>query len=234
MPIHNEEKYLPYSLPSVLRINPNEVILIFDNCSDNSLEVSKEITSLFAYDDKTVFKTNTINPIGWKWRVGWLRRTAFLEAENDLILNTDADIIINPRITDYFPLVDGERVTMIGFSKVDFPHSYENFMGLFLTHILRYKGFTQTYFFSRRAWLKTDELKTVKAFRRGEDTHMRIAHGDKYRFCRVSNYNLRPKHSGFKGSLKWTMQRQPLWKAIGHSILYLRPDVLRHYLIARG
>ena len=36
MLIHNEEKLLSYSLPSIYRLDPSEVVLIFDNCSDES------------------------------------------------------------------------------------------------------------------------------------------------------------------------------------------------------
>jgi len=41
--IHNGEKYLPYSLPSIDNMLPEEVILVFDRCTDKSLEVATEI-----------------------------------------------------------------------------------------------------------------------------------------------------------------------------------------------
>jgi glycosyltransferase involved in cell wall biosynthesis len=39
MPIHNEEHNLHFSLPSLFRINPDEVVFVMDNCIDGSREL---------------------------------------------------------------------------------------------------------------------------------------------------------------------------------------------------
>ena len=46
VPIHNEEEFLPYSLPSVYALNPEEVLLLFDRCSDKSANVASKISKL--------------------------------------------------------------------------------------------------------------------------------------------------------------------------------------------
>ena len=67
-PIHNEAEYLPYSLPTIYRLNPDEVILIFDRCTDESRKVSEEIAEEMGFTHRTEFvEMNGPSP-GWTFR----------------------------------------------------------------------------------------------------------------------------------------------------------------------
>lgn len=64
MPVHNEEKFLPLSLPSIYNLKPSEVILIFDRCTDKSLEVAKKLSTKHHLHEKTKFVEVTENNDG--------------------------------------------------------------------------------------------------------------------------------------------------------------------------
>ena len=104
MPIHNERKFLLYSLPSIIRLDPNEIVLIFDRCDDDSFIVAKNIIKQLNFSNRVVYKTVLEDtPKEWVFRVAWLRRMAFLSCKNDWILNTDSDIVLNPKIKNAVP-----------------------------------------------------------------------------------------------------------------------------------
>jgi len=67
VPIHNEAKYLPYSLPAIYRLEPDEVILIFDRCTDESLEISKNISEKFGNKSETRYIELNKPSMDWKF-----------------------------------------------------------------------------------------------------------------------------------------------------------------------
>lgn len=243
MPIHNEEKFLPYSLPSVYRLKPNDVVLIFDSCKDKSLELARRIAKIFDSTSKTRFiKLNEPSP-DWNFRVAFVRRYGFRLAKNDVILNTDADNILDPKIRKYMALVKKNNIGLISFSRRSYPYTVHFFMAKLISILplalpFRKIGFSGVYAFSKEAWRETEEKSSVKKILKAEDSHLHrsMLQNYDYRYIKTDTIHLRPRNARknyLAGIMYRRLKRNPLWKAILHSIIYLRPDLLVGYLHAK-
>ncbi len=89
MPVHNEEKYLPYSLRSLKFIDGlvDEFIFVIDNCSDNS-----------EYMIKTMFPTSIISHLDTHKRRFLASETfqqGFDLASKDIVLATGGDLVVS-------------------------------------------------------------------------------------------------------------------------------------------
>ena len=120
MPIHNEAELLPLSLPTVYELMPSEVILIFDNCIDQSEEVAKKIIKKH---DPQRHITTCINDIPkdieHKFRIAYLKRLGMDSADYDIILSTDADIMLDPQIRNLIKQIP--QFPFMSFEHFDFP-----------------------------------------------------------------------------------------------------------------
>ena len=115
MPIHNESHFLKFSLPTVFELNPTEVILLFDNCTDNSYEVAVKIAKKTNFFEKTIFKiVSRDEGTDFSFRPTFLRRMGYLMAKYKKILKTDADLVLDSKIKKYIPLL-GKNLLLDGF-----------------------------------------------------------------------------------------------------------------------
>lgn len=240
MPIHNEEKLLSYSLPSIFRLKPDEVILIFDRCTDNSLESAKKMAKRYKHGSRTKFVEPNGSHSGWKFRIAFLRRHGFNLAKNHVILNTDADTLLDEKIVDFLPLVGKKAIGMVMFSRRPYPRTFQSFVGTLVSPFVPTTGFGALYAFSKKAWLETEDQESVKNVPRAEDTHLHSSISKKYKtiFVKTDTLHLRPKETAkshfIKGVTRWQAKRAPLWTVLIHSFIYLRPLVLSGYLKARS
>lgn len=239
MPIHNEEKYLPYSLPSIFRLKPDEVLLIFDRCTDKSMEITKKIAEELGYFKKTkIIKLDEASP-DWKFRVAFIRRYGFRIAKNDTILNTDADTVLDKKIIEHIPLIGKNGIALISFSRTNYPLTFQNFIAKLVSTFIPKIGFTGIYAFSKKAWLETEDQEAAKKIVRAEDTHLHLSISKKYKtmFIKTNTIHLRPEEKASRhfimGVTRWTVKHDSLWMTIIRSIVYLRPLLLAGYLHAR-
>lgn len=239
MPIHNEEKLLSYSLPSIFRLEPDEVILVFDRCTDNGFEIAEKIAEHYKYGSRTKFvEFNEPSP-GWNFRVAFLRRHGFNLAKNHVVLNTDADNLLDEKIVNFLPLVSKNPIGMVMFSRRPYPRTLQNFVGTLFSPFVPTIGFGALYAFSKEAWLETENQESAKNVPRAEDTHIHLSISKKYKtiFVKTDTLHLRPKETAdghfMKGVTRWQAKRAPLWTVVLHSLIYLRPLVLSGYLKAR-
>ncbi len=239
-PIHNEAKLLPYSLPSIFRLKPDEVILIFDRCTDKSLEIAKRIAKRFKYGSRTKFIELNKKSHGWKFRVAFLRRHGFKLAKNNVILNTDADMVLDEKIMNYLHRVDKKAVGVLLFSRKPYPRTFQSFVGILVSKLAPLGfGFGALYAFSREAWLETENQESARKVHRAEDTHLVSSISKKYKtiFIKTNTLHLRDRETAknhfMKGVTRWQAKRAPLWEVAIHSFVYLRPLVLSGYLVAR-
>jgi len=239
MPVHNEERYLPYSLPSIFKLDPSEVILIFDRCTDRSMEIAEKISQRFNFVERTIFvEMNDPSP-EWNFRVAFLRRYGFKMAKNDVILNTDADCILDTKIRKYLPLIGRDNIALISFGRRTYPPTIQDVVTNMISSLLPHSSFTGIYAFSKKAWIDTENEESVKKIIRAEDTHLYLSISKKYRtlFVKTKTIHLRPKESSLRhyvrGITYWTVKRNSLWKARLHSLICLRPMILAGYLSAR-
>lgn len=239
-PIHNEAKRLPYSLPLIYQIEPEEVILIFDRCTDRSLQVAKEISQKFGYQSRTKFiELNQESP-GWNRRLAFLYRYGYRIARNDIILTVDADIILDKRVKNYLNMIGKNEIRLISFSFIPYPYTIQFFIGKLISLLSPKKGESGIHFFSKQAWLETEDEEFVKKVFRASDTQLHLSIEKKYRreHIKTKTIHLRPREKKrdhyIMGLTHWMNIKRPLWKEIIYSIVYLRPMMVVGYFHARA
>lgn len=238
-PIKNEINLIPITLPSFYALNPSEVILCLDKTANKDIiRIIKKVAKAHNAENITKIIKVEKNP-EYKFHQAWVRRKGFLIAENDLILTTDIDIILNPKIREYLNLIQG-NVKLISFSKISYPITFRSAIAWLIQKFYYHKSFTGLYAFSKSAWLETEDFVSLKKIPRGEDTHLHNCLTKKYKdkfISDIKNINLRPKETKkyqfLLGWNRWKIRKTPLWRIILSSFLYIRPYLLIGYLKAR-
>jgi len=241
VPIHNEEKYLPYSLPAIYRLEPDEVILIFDRCKDGSVRIAKEISQSFGYKPYTRFVELDKPSPDWNFRVAFLRRYGYMLARNDIILNTDADMVLdNDVVKNHMTNVGRNGIGLVSFGYLDYPYTIQCFIRKIISTLSPITGFAGQYAFSKRAWLETEDEESVKKVYKSEDTHLRLSLLKKYGSLHINtnSLHLRPTENNrmhyMRGVAYWEVVHNPAWKMLLHSIICLRPAAMAGYINARS
>lgn len=236
VPIHNEAKYLPYSLPAIYSLVPDEVILIFDRCTDESIEISKNIAQKFGNKSETRYIELNDLALDWKFRIAFLRRYGYRLANNDIILNTDADIILDKKVKNYIPKIGKNGIGLISFSYHDYPITIQHFIRKLMS--AKY-GFSGQYAFSKEAWLKTEDEESVKNIITAEDSYLRKSISRRYKRLHIQtkSIHLRPGRTKtrnyMRGIVRWKDYKKSLRNTVINSIIYLRPATIVGYLHAR-
>jgi len=236
-PIYNEAKYLPYVIPSWLRLNPgpSEFILVFDRCSDRSEEICQKYLKNLKH--KFIIKGDLAPD--WNSQIAYNRHVAFNSANFNIILNTDADTILDPKIMEYLRLV-GCRFDMISFRRINYPLDYR--FWLRINYPRPYLDFSSAiYFFWKPTWKKVGFDKRVM---RSDDTTLMVQLKERgFRYCFESHtrsIHLR-KTGGFSsqdhgftsGVERWKFQHSPVWKVVLSTLIHRKPKLLVGYLYAR-
>jgi glycosyltransferase involved in cell wall biosynthesis len=242
LPIHNEESYLPYSLPSVYELSPDEVILLFDRCIDNSEKIAYTISERYKMLDKTLFVNVPESP-DWRFRSSFLRVYGTKLAKHDLVLLTNADIILNPQITRYFILIGNNDVALISFMYKDFPVDYRNLLKRLLIST-KFKALgnerwlTGIMLFSKRVALESEDFESLKQIESAEDTHLHIAITKRYRsLCfNLNIIHLRPRGSSrdlLRGRLLWAVSHRSFLHVLLTGIMFFRLNIIKGYIQER-
>ena len=240
MPVHNEEKNLILSLPSIFKLKPDEVILIFDRCTDRSLKIAEKITKNFNYQYKTRFiEINEPSP-DWNYRVAYLMRYGYRLSKNDAILVTAADIILDERLKYYFEKLRKNNVMLMSFSIIPYPLDIRYFLRKIISTLSPRMGFSGIILFSKSAWMETEDEESAKKIIKAQDTHLRLSIQKKYDRLHLQSktIHLRPRENAMdhylRGVAYWQVVRKPLWKALFYSAVYFRPMMLLGYLHAKS
>lgn len=168
VPIHNEEKLLPQTLPSITALKPDQIILLFDRCTDNSQKTARNIIArnrmlgitLFIKIDKTY---------DYKLPFAFLRVLGCGFSIYDNVLITAADLILDPKIKDYISLMN--KYGLITFEHKDYPVNWRNLIKRLLTRILPFNWLGGTRIFNRMLMYDHEDLDDLKK-RDWEDTHL--------------------------------------------------------------
>jgi len=240
-PIHNEAEYLPYSLPSIYHLDPDEVILIFDRCTDDSKKVSEEIAREMGFAHRTEFINMNDPSPGWTFRKAFIRRYGYKLARNDVILNVDADMYLDSSIKEHIESVGKNTIGIVSFGYLDRPYSIRSFIKRIITSLFPFKGFSGLFAFSKRAWLNTESEESAKKIILSEDSHLciNIMRNYERRFFNTRTLHLRPNENTrrhfMRGIAYWTTVRErSTLRMFLHSILMIRPAVLSGYLYAKS
>ena len=255
MPIHNESELLKLSLPSVLRLDPAETILLFDNCTDDSYDVAVEITKKMNYYEKTVFRlVSAEEGSEFSFRPTFLRRMGYLMAKCGKVLKTDADLVLDPKIKNYVSLLGKDDVGIINFEHLDFPISYRHMikrllekMKIPLPQSERWLG--GNVLFCLDDWKKAfyerqkDENRKIDLSKvaRGEDTlfHKLLLSERKRKSIIVltNTLHLRPVESPtrhyLRGQISWNVAQRSFPLILAQALIFNRLNMIKGYMDAK-
>lgn len=238
MPIHNEEALLSYSLPSVYELEPDEVVLVFDRCTDKSRQIAKTITDHYkrkhASTAETVFVMAN-EPSDYEYRVAYLMRKGFAVAKNDSILVTAADIILDRQILGKTK----QPTALVSFEYKDFPVSFRNVVKRLLECVLPLQWLSGIHLFSQRSWRETEDREKVKQISRAEDTFradaIRTRYGTKLVLSNTVHLREREnREDHFQRGRAAYMVGRPFWLTILKAVVLLRLNEIKGYLHERN
>jgi len=238
MPVHNEEKFLPLSLPSIYNLNPSEVILIFDRCTDRSLEVTKECSSRHRFCENTKFVEVTENS-DWKFRFSFLRCLGIDMASNDIVLITGADLIMDSRIADQLPRI--KQFPFISLSYIDSPVNFTNIIQRLFSHLPLFKRdkLAGIYIVNRKVMYECEDREKLKQLDAAQDTFLHRSIQKRYLtdYVITDSIHLRPKNSAkrhyLQGRLYWKSGHRGLLKTVLGAIVTCRFSLLKGYIHER-
>lgn len=239
LPVHNEEAFLPYSLPSILHLNPSELILLFDRCTDKSVELALRIIEERKYSGemRTVFVQKLSEH---QFQLIGVRRRGYALATNELILSTGADIILDTKIRCSLKLFKDARVALVSLGCLDYPVSPRNLIGNLmgiLMNKIKHPRFYGPFIFKRDKWLEVSESENLGIV--SEDAPLWLALLKKYKMKSVSArcLHLRQDESHWRNYMRgrdyWRVAKRNLLFALASSIFMLRPSLLAGYLHER-
>jgi len=240
VPIHNDALYLPYSLPSIYRLHPDEVVLLFDRCRDSSQAIAQSIARRFA--DSVTHTVEVNHPVAWKSRLAYLRRLGYRLASHDVILVMDADMILDPRIGQLLRQRLSSSTPLLRFGMRVYPVSIRYLVIAIIKRLVQavYQTYGGVYAFWRDAWLDSEE-PGVQHIKRAEDTSLQRAilrHGGQSCFIETDTVHLRHvddtrARSYLKGRLYWSVAQRGFLSTLLSALLFLRPLVLVGYVHER-
>lgn len=235
-PIKDEVDLIPRTLPSFYSVEPDEVILCLDKPAPrNVVAVIENIVNKLEVRNVTRILEVERNP-NYRFHQAWVRRSGFRSARNDAILTSDIDIVLDPKMKEFFKLLRGD-VKIVSFAK--FSATWHGALAYLVQRFYTQRSFTGLYLFSRSAWLETEDESSVRKIPRGEDTHLHDSLTKLYRdvfVANVKNMVVRPKESiRYQFMMGWNRwrTRTPIWRAVTSGLLYYRPYILVGYLDAR-
>jgi hypothetical protein len=241
MPIRDEYPMLLRTLPSILALNPDELLIGLDRNGDAGHDLIWDY--LKTHRPPTLRRLYIKNYTeedgrGWAFRGAYLRRDLYSAAENDTIVNTSGDLCLDPRIAEYAQLVP--KCGLVSFGYWDYPWTYQCFMRRIISDYSPVHGFAGLLAFSKRAWLEAEDLENLKRAARAEDTHLQMAIKliKPTRHVNTETLHLRPREDRRshynRGVAQWEMLHNPAYKSFLHSLVMLRPAVFAGYMHARG
>jgi glycosyltransferase involved in cell wall biosynthesis len=239
-PIHNEEKNLLYSLPSLFKLAPDEVVFILDNCTDRSKQLIEAYTKKIQYKGNLKLIEVREIPSGWRYRVAYLFRLGYIAARNDAILTMAGDVILDPSIKN---IVDGfgkDNIKIISFGSKPYPLDTTYFLRRIISKILPRTAFTGLFLFSKSAWLETESDEDAKRILKAQDTLTFKSIRRKYdsRFIWTNTLHLRSRfnESNYyykRGQVAYQVSKRGTLFVFLSSIVYMRPHMFVGYMQAK-
>jgi glycosyltransferase involved in cell wall biosynthesis len=256
MPIHNESHFLKFSLPTVYKLNPTEIILLFDNCTDNSYEVAVEIARKTNSFEKTIFRiVSRDEGTDFSFRPTFLRRMGYLTAKCNKILKTDADLVLDQKIKKYIPLLGKNNIGIITFEFLDYPISYRHMIKRFLEKIKiplpqseNWLGGNILFFLDdwKKAFKARQENENQKVdlskIARGEDTlFYKLLLSDQHRKSLIiltKTLHLRPVESSkrhyIRGQISWNVAKRSFILILAQALIFNRFNMIKGYIDAKN
>ena len=250
MAVHNEEKLLPITLPTILSPRVQEYIFLLDRCTDDSRELIQKWVRVNDLNDKA--KLIPYSSGSWKWRTSEVYQIAFKQATKDLIYKTDADILYDPRAF-HINHNKGDGYTSFDvYTRRTFKeHLYH--MTHLKTHIkegftpltgLTHNGASCMYVTPRELWQRVefkdtvsgDSLDYLKELKNLGCSHRHIKKvafyhldHDRKETGTKSRHNKKKLYLQLRTGIKFRKDKMPLWRVLLWSFIRLEPHTITGY-----
>lgn len=241
MPVHNEENYLRYVLPSIraIRHRLHEIIITCDHCTDHSQELIEEWLP-----EAKVF---CLGEHEWNFYAAETFQYGFDNATGDVILATGADLILEPSVFDAIEQdFKDERVGTVCFRYYNYDLSsfmlrlhgtYENLYRSLIQHIrtaARHSGF---YAFRKKMMEEIGGLADIIS-EYDEFCIRTQKHGWKMLYEPHTHVlhlraGLTPRKAYLQGVARFSLPQYSLLKTLFHSFVHLKPHLVVGYLHAK-
>ncbi len=187
-PVHDEEDMLRRTLPSIYAIKPDEVLFCLDRCSDDSERLIRNCGKRHRDTATNILYYRAEDSEGWRFRPAYLRRDAYAHAENDLILNTSADLLLDPEIRRYLHKLRWFKLVSLGYW--DYPYNIQGFIKTLISEFTPMHGYAGLVAFNREAWRECENQSEAKLIIRGEDSHLQVAIKSRHQITHVNTRTL--------------------------------------------
>lgn len=237
VPVHNEEKYLPYCIERLLKSQLYEVVFVLDRCTDKSKEIIESADFAFRVRVIEIRNKKWDSPTAEPFAIG-LR-----EASGDFVYSVPCDIYVDPKIFS----VNWTNIDLCSFSLSEFP-LYGNEKNKLMTKFREFIGIKYEKVMCKRRGLPY--VTGVYGFRKSiyndirhrdtdaEDSDFQyrcILKGYRYKHFSSNCIHLRPISMTPRG-LKYKIQigvtqfHVSLPRAIYYTLKNMCPTYLREYL----
>ena len=240
MPVHNEEKNLLFSLPNLLKLRSDELIILIDNCTDRSKQVIEDYAKKGCFNGSLKFIEVKEIPADWKYRVAYLFRLGYRSVKNDTILTTAADIVFDQSVKKYIDDFGRDDVKIVSFGLKPYPLDRIYFVRKIISFFLPRSTFSGVFLFSRKAWQDTEREEDAKSVLRAQDTLTFRSIRRKYpaRHIWTNSLHLRSRvnESGYyytRGQVSYQVTRRSSLFVFVSSIVYLHPKMFVEYRHAK-
>ncbi len=235
--LRDEEKVLPLTLPSIYALNPNQILFGLDRCRDRSRSIIEAQASKHNADTE-IREYHEEDGLDWNFRRAYLRWDLQTYARNEVILNTAADIRLDPKLSKILTQIP-DKYKLISIGYLDYPYTWQTWLRQIAAATHLFYGFAGVVAVSRSAWLETEDEKSLKKIYLGEDTHLHKAIKSKYSalYTNTHTLHLRPNedksHHYRRGVAQWETLHKSYPSSFIHSLLLLRPAAFTGYRHAR-
>jgi len=239
MPVHNEEKYLPYALKPIEKLKIHEIVFVLDNCTDNSEKIVRGFISKHR-NSKIVYM------IKHKWLNKAFETYDFgaQHATGEYIFFVGSDVIVDPKIfTEKY--CRSHNALKFRFYNYDLygsriGYAYEKVLFVILNKFGFAKEQCFVEAFKKDYWQKTRRENPPEDitgfFKRPKEVLRAIleeSYEGKFKYITtVKCLHLRPKLTKEQQLLRGLARcilEYPFWKVLLHSILFNRIYILVGY-----
>jgi len=243
IPVHNEAKILTFTLSSIKKLKPKEVIFVLDRCTDSTEKILKGFWKRCRLSRITLVLLNVQKKSNWVTHLNFLYDLGIKKAKSQVVLLSQADIL-----HDYRRINKNIKYGLQGivsFAVLEHPHIAP--WNHFITKMLQIIGpvfgvrpFSGVIAFRKEHYV-TCPLTPNDSL--NFDTQMQVNFEKKnysYTYVPSKNLNLRPTLVSRAGRDKlWNVGldryrlKKSFWKVLVFSLIRLTPEVIAGYLYAR-
>jgi glycosyltransferase involved in cell wall biosynthesis len=238
LPCHNEENFLPYSLPSIKRAPIDELVVVLDRCTDRTEQLIDSVD--FPFPVKKVVKTEQ----KWHSPTAEVFELGFKNSSGDLLFSTAGDMILDPIQFDPALFKDADFLCFFYYNRdlqrYKIRQWYENFLKRYLPLAQLWRGVlgrqSGHMAFTRECWEKIhvrDQPSEYDDFQRRA-----LAEGFRYKWCGFTkNVHLRAGLSKDRQELQGmsrALRKVHPALVFGHALLHMKPHVFTGYLQERS